>query len=96
MPASDECCRKESLLDPAASCGAAIAAEGLCLAHLNDQQRFSFLESLEPRAEIDVSDVTFSFSLLGELLTALTDGTNRPHLGRTDFSGGRKTSGPAC
>ncbi|WP_182608173.1 pentapeptide repeat-containing protein, partial [Streptomyces alkaliphilus] len=57
-----------------------------CLAHLNDTDRTTYLNSLQPGADIDHRGTPFTPALLQQLLTALHDPTtNRPTLGDARF-----------
>lgn len=67
--------------------GAAVAAGGLCLAHLRPEQREAYLAALAPGADIDARGVTFTRELLRQLQAALIDGITRgARCGAADFS----------
>ncbi|RCG28722.1 pentapeptide repeat-containing protein [Sphaerisporangium album] len=87
-------CQQADPGDPAVLCGATGAVDGRCLAHLNPEQRATYLAALTPGADIDMRGVTFSYELLQQLLTALTRRRRgRPvtgakaKLGNADFRG---------
>jgi uncharacterized protein YjbI with pentapeptide repeats len=72
---------------PKAACGAAVAADQRCLAHLHPDQRTAYLATLTSGTDIDVHGVTFTRELLEQLLRALDDDTGKARFGNAVFSG---------
>ncbi|MCU1670508.1 MAG: hypothetical protein JWP40_3435 [Blastococcus sp.] len=66
-------------------CGAAVAADQHCLAHLRPDQRTAFLATLTAGAGIDVRGVAITPELLAQLLNSLDDGSGKAQFGRADF-----------
>src|SRR5436305_11407856 len=82
---STDDCLEPSLTDPAAKCGAAVAAHQQCLAHLTTDQLTAYLATLGPGSGIDARGVTFPRGLLNRLLRALRSGRTAS-VGSADFS----------
>jgi uncharacterized protein YjbI with pentapeptide repeats len=66
-------------------CGAAVAADQRCLAHLSPDARTAWLAALVPGSDIDARGVTFCEDLLTELLDALSDPQDEARIGNADF-----------
>jgi uncharacterized protein YjbI with pentapeptide repeats len=79
----------EASLRPSATpgevCGAAPAADGLCLAHLSQDALQEHLASVHPGSDIDAHGVVFTAELLELLLIAATPKDQGRELGRADF-----------
>jgi uncharacterized protein YjbI with pentapeptide repeats len=85
-PESSDGCEEVGAVDPAAVCGATVAAHRRCIAHLTPDQRAAYWATLTAGCDLDLRGVTFTSSLLAELLDAMRDEHDVPHLGRADFS----------
>ncbi|MFD3480605.1 pentapeptide repeat-containing protein [Streptomyces sp. NPDC058695] len=74
--------------DPVGCRGIHVPGHTLCLAHLTDTDRTTYLASLIPGAEIDYRGTPFTTPLLNALRSALRDpATGNDHLGRAWFDG---------
>ncbi|WP_053924646.1 pentapeptide repeat-containing protein [Streptomyces chattanoogensis] len=73
--------------DPVGCRGRRVEPYAECLVHLKDADRSAYLADLRAGADIDHCGTRLSRELLDELLSAIKDPTtNRPRLGRADFS----------
>jgi uncharacterized protein YjbI with pentapeptide repeats len=72
--------------EPEPECGAAIAAEELCLSHLGVERRAAYLAALAPGSDVDVRGVTFTPKLLAQLLDSFEDGSGNIQIGNADFA----------
>jgi uncharacterized protein YjbI with pentapeptide repeats len=86
-PASGESgCRHPQPEKSTAPCNAAIASDGLCLAHLHPDQQSAYLATLTPGADLDLRGVTLTAELLARLLAALSVPDQAgPRIGNADF-----------
>lgn len=87
LPAWPHCGhRAASATDPVVCPGILVPGHTVCLAHLNDPDRASYLATLSPGADVDHRGTPFTDELLSELLAALTDSvTGRTCLGEALF-----------
>lgn len=83
---AESACRHVDPDDPLTVCGAAVAADQLCLAHLTPGARRTWLAGVGSGSSIDAHGVTFTGDLLAELLDALRDPQGHLRLGAADFS----------
>src|SRR5579859_6201714 len=87
-------CQESNPSDPAARCGAALAAHDRCIAHLDPNQLTAFLATLGPGSDIDMQRVTFPPGLLEKVLDSLRPGTNRfATFGSANFRGATFSDG---
>lgn len=63
----------------------------MCLAHLPEADRTSYLATLSPGADVDHRGTTFTPDLLSQLLNALRDAAGCPHFGDARFVQARFT-----
>ncbi|WP_409467397.1 pentapeptide repeat-containing protein [Streptomyces sp. HC307] len=70
--------------------GRIVEPHPVCLAHLTDADRSSYLAGLQPGVDLDHRGTSFTEELLSELLAALTaPATDEPHLGNAVFDTAR-------
>ncbi|MGW1765015.1 hypothetical protein ACWCQL_13190 [Streptomyces sp. NPDC002073] len=73
-------------IDPVGCPGIHVSGHTVCLAHLSDTDRNTYLASLAPGAYVDHRGTPFTEPLLASLLQALRDPTTQdPHLGSAWF-----------
>ncbi|MGE6786521.1 pentapeptide repeat-containing protein [Ensifer adhaerens] len=85
-PSWPHCAHGAAPADPVGCRGIRVPAHALCLAHLTDVDRDSYLVSLAPGAKIDHRGTTFTSTLLTALQDALYDpATGTVRFGNTHF-----------
>ncbi|WP_237725543.1 pentapeptide repeat-containing protein, partial [Streptomyces sp. W007] len=72
--------------DPVGCCGIHVPGHTLCLAHLAEPDRDTYLADLAPGTDIDHRGTPFTEPLLDSLLNSLRDpATRHPRLGKARF-----------